>query len=315
MADNQQAISEQDAQDEKDLELEIEDDTPPEDRGKEPIPKEIVQKIDEDELDEYSENVKNKLLQMKKIYHDERREKERVYREQQEAIRLTQTLVEENKKLKSRLTEGEQSLVMTATSAAELEMKMAERAYKEAYESGDSDKLVEAQKVFNSAVNRLERLKGYKPPVQQKETEVNLQPQPAPAPRLDSKTESWRKQNTWFGSDPEMTAAALGLDQKLISQYGEKFVGSDEYWKRVDKTMRTRFPEYAWENRDEDGQTVDVDSKPAQRTEKPATVVAPASRSTAPKKVVLKQSQLDLARKLGLTPEQYAKEFAKTMGA
>ncbi len=315
MANNQQNIQEQDAQENKDFELEIEDDTPPEDRNREPLPKEIVQKIDEDELEEYSENVKTKLLQMKKIYHDERREKERVYREQQEAVSLTQRLVEENKKLKSRLTEGEQSLVLTATSAAELELKMAERTYKEAYESGDSDKLVEAQKTFSSAVNRLERLKGYKPSVQQKENEVNLPSQPAPAPRLDQKTEAWQKRNTWFGSDPEMTATALGLDQKLIAQYGQGYVGSDEYWQRVDKTMRSRFPEHSWENRDEDGQTVDVEPKPAQRTEKPATVVAPASRSTAPKKVVLKQSQIALARKLGITPEQYAKEFAKTMGA
>jgi hypothetical protein len=315
MADNQQAIQEQDTQEDKDLELEIEDDTPPEDRNREPLPKEIVKQLEDDELEEYSEKVKTKLLQMKKVWHDERREKERVYREQQETLSLAQRLVDENKKLKSKLTEGEQSLVMTATSAAELEMKMAERAYKEAYESGDSEKLVEAQKTFNTAVNRLERLKGYKPPVQEKETEVNYTPQPAPTPRLDPKTESWQKRNTWFGSDPEMTAAALGLDQKLIAQYGQGYVGSDEYWQRVDKTMRSRFPEYSWENRDEDGQTVEVDSKPAQRTEKPATVVAPASRSTAPKKVVLKQSQIALARKLGLTPEQYAKEFAKTMGA
>lgn len=309
MADNQQNLQEQETQEEKDFELEIEDDTPPEDRNKEPMPQEMVKELEEDELEEYSEKVKSRLLQMKKVWHDERREKERAYREQQEAVTLAQKLIDENKKLKSRLTEGEKSLVMTATSAAELEMEMAKRAYKEAYESGDSEQIVNAQEKLNVAGYRLQRLKGYTPPVQTQENDVDLQQTQVPVVRLDQKTEAWQKRNQWFGQDEEMTATALGLDQKLRKEFGEDYVKSDEYWEKVDKTMRRRFPEYFGD------ETIEVDSKPAQRTEKPATVVAPASRSTAPKKVVLKQSQLALAKKLGLTPEQYAREFAKTMGA
>jgi hypothetical protein len=312
MADNQQNVQETETQaEEKDYELEIEDDTPPDDRGREPMPQEMVKELEEDELEGYTEKVKARMLQMKKVWHDERREKEKAYREQQEAINLAQKLVEENKKLKSRLTEGEKSLVLTATSAAELEMEMAKRAYKEAYDSGDSERLVEAQEKLNTAGYRLQRLKGYVPPVQTPETEVNLQQTQVapPAPRLDSKTEAWRKRNQWFSQDAEMTAAALGLDQKLRQEFGDQYAGTDEYWEKVDKTMRKRFPEYFGD------ETIEVDSKPTQRTDKPATVVAPASRSTAPKKVVLKQSQLALAKKLGLTPEQYAKEFAKTIGA
>ena len=309
MADNQQDLQEQETQEEKDFELEIEDDTPPEDRNKEPMPKEMVKELEEDELEEYSEKVKSRLLQMKKVWHDERREKERAYREQQEAVTLAQKLIDENKKLKSKLTEGEKSLVMTATSAAELEMEMAKRAYKEAYDTGDSEQIVNAQEKLNAAGYRLQRLKGYNPPVQSQETEVNLQQTQVPVVRLDQKTEAWQKRNQWFGQDEEMTATALGLDQKLRKEFGEDYVKSDEYWEKVDKTMRRRFPEYFGD------ETIEVDSKPAQRTEKLATVVAPASRSTAPKKVVLKQSQLALAKKLGLTPEQYAREFAKTIGA
>ena len=312
MADNQQDqqnLQEQETQDEKDFELEIEDDTPPEDRNKEPMPKEMVKELEEDELEDYSEKVKSRLLQMKKVWHDERREKERAYREQQEAVTLAQKLIDENKKLKSKLTEGEKSLVMTATSAAELEMEMAKRAYKEAYDTGDSEQIVNAQEKLNAAGYRLQRLKGYNPPVQSQETEVNLQQTQVPVVRLDQKTEAWQKRNQWFGQDEEMTATALGLDQKLRKEFGEDYVKSDEYWEKVDKTMRRRFPEYFGD------ETIEVDSKPAQRTEKLATVVAPASRSTASKKVVLKQSQLALAKKLGLTPEQYAREFAKTIGA
>jgi hypothetical protein len=254
-------------------------------------------------LEEYSEKVKTRLKQMKKVWHDERREKESALREQQEAVNLAQNLVEENKKLKSRLTEGEKSLIMTATREAELDMQMSERAYKEAYDSGDSDKIVEAQKKLHTASNRLERLKGYRPPLQASENSVQNQPTQAAAPRLDQKTDSWRKQNTWFGQDEEMTATALGLHQKLEKQYGGQYIGTDEYWNTVNKTMQRRFPEYFGDEEPE---------KP-QRTA--ATVVASASRSTAPKKIVLKQSQLAIAKKLGLTPEQYAREYAKTMGA
>jgi hypothetical protein len=288
---------------EKDFELEIEDDTPEQDRNRQPLPKEMVQDLEEDELEEYSEKVKTRLKQMKKVWHDERREKESALREQQEAINLAQNLVEENKKLKSRLTEGEKSLISTATSAAELEMEMAKRAYKEAYDSGDSDKIVETQEKLNNAGYRLQRLKGYRPPLQASENSVQNQPTQAAAPRLDQKTDSWRKQNTWFGQDEEMTATALGLHQKLEKQYGGQYIGTDEYWNTVNKTMQRRFPEYFGDEEPE---------KP-QRTA--ATVVASASRSTAPKKIVLKQSQLALAKKLGLTPEQYAREYAKTMGA
>jgi hypothetical protein len=294
---------------EKDIELEIEDDTPEEDRGRQPLPQEMVKELEEDELEDYSEKVKTRLKQMKKVWHDERREKERVMREQQEAVTLAQKLVEENKKLKGRLTEGEKSLITTATSAAELEMEMAKRAYKEAYDSGDTDKIVDAQEKLQSASYRLNQLKGYRPPLQTENNDVQSAQVQAPSPRLDSRTADWRRQNTWFGQDEEMTATALGLHQKLEKQYGAQYIGTDEYWKSVDKTMRRRFPEYFGDDESEA-----VEAKP-QRTEKPATVVAPASRSTAPKKVVLKQSQLNLAKKLGLTPEQYAKEFAKTMGA
>jgi hypothetical protein len=288
---------------EKDFELEIEDDTPEQDRNRQPLPKEMVQDLEEDELEEYSEKVKTRLKQMKKVWHDERREKESALREQQEAINLAQNLVEENKKLKTRLTEGEKSLIMTATREAELDTQMAERAYKEAYDSGDSDQILEAQKKLNTTSNRLERLKGYRPSLQASENSVQNQPTQAAAPRLDQKTDNWRKQNTWFGQDEEMTATALGLHQKLEKQYGGQYIGTDEYWNTVNKTMQKRFPEYFGDEEPE---------KP-QRTA--ATVVASASRSTAPKKIVLKQSQLALARKLGLTPEQYAREYAKTMGA
>ena len=289
------------------FEIEIEDDTPPEDRGREPLPKELVKELEEDELEEYSEKVKTRLKQMKKVWHDERREKERALREQQTAIEMAQQLQNEIKTLRSKVTENEGHLVNTAKNAVELELRNAEKAYKEAYEAGDSDRLLEAQKQLTDASYRLERLKGYKPPVQSQETEVNLPNTQPQAPRLDPKTDSWRRQNTWFGSDDEMTAAALGLNNKLLRERGAAFEGSDEYWEIVDKTMRKRFPEYEWGDEPAEPETK---STPA-RTERPATVVAPVSRSTTSKKVKLSQSQLNVIQKMGITPEQYVKEQLK----
>jgi hypothetical protein len=289
------------------FEIEIEDDTPPEDRGREPLPKELVKELEEDELEEYSDKVKTRLKQMKKVWHDERREKERALREQQTAIEMAQQLQNEIKTLRSKVTENEGHLVNTAKNAVELELRNAEKAYKEAYEAGDSDKLLEAQKQLTDASYRLERLKGYKPPVQPQETEVNFPNTQPQAPRLDPKTDSWRRQNTWFGSDDEMTAAALGLNNKLLRERGAAFEGSDEYWEIVDKTMRKRFPEYEWGDEPAEPETK---STPA-RTERPATVVAPVSRSTTSKKVKLSQSQLNVIKKMGITPEQYVKEQMK----
>jgi hypothetical protein len=293
------------------VDIEIEDDTPEEDRGRTPLPKEIVQELEADELEEYSDKVKTRLKQMKKVWHDERRAKDEAAREREEALAFARNALEENKRLKSRLTEGEKSFLDTARGAAELEMEMAKRAYKEAYEAGDSDKVVEAQAKLSEVNFKLQRIKDYRPSLQTPEIEVNSnQQQQVQVPRPDQKTIAWQERNTWFGVDEEMTSLALGLHQKLEKQYGKGFVGTDEYWDRVDTTIRKRFPENFEE---EEIKTTNGGGKPVTRTEKPATVVAPASRSTSSKKIVLKQSQLMIAKKLGLTPEQYAREYAKTM--
>ena len=293
------------------VDIEVQDDTPEEDRGRTPLPKEIVEELEADELEEYSDKVKIRLKQMKKVWHDERRAKEAAFREQQEALTLAQQTIEENKRLKSRLSEGEKSFLDTARGAAELEMEMAKRAYKEAYEAGDSDKVVEAQAKLSEVNFKLQRIKDYRPSLQTPEIEVNSnQQQQVQVPRPDQKTLAWQERNTWFGVDEEMTSLALGLHQKLEKQYGKGFVGTDEYWDRVDTTIRKRFPEQFEE---EEVKTTNGGGKPVTRTDRPATVVAPASRSTSSKKIVLKQSQLNIAKRLGLTPEQYAREYAKTM--
>jgi hypothetical protein len=286
-----------------DISIEIEDDTPERDRGREPLPKDIVEDLEKDELEDYSEKVKVRLKQMKKVWHDERRAKEAVDRERQEAIFAAQRLLDENKKLKAKLSSGEQVLVDSFKESTSRELEMAKREYREAYDAGDVERQIEAQEKIASAKIKADRLDNFKPaPLQDENFDVQSQQELRQAPRRDPKAVTWQERNTWFGQDEEMTSLALGLHEKLVKQNGLSYATTDEYYKRIDETMRKRFPENF-----EDQEEV----KTVETRTKPSTVVAPATRSTSSKKVRLTNSQVALAKKLGLTPEQYVRELIK----
>lgn len=287
-------------------EIEVEDDTPAEDRGREPMPKPIVDELDRDELDQYDEKAKEKLKQMRKVWHDERREKESAHRERQEAINFAQKLMNENKRIKDILSTGEKEYISTVQNAANMELEMAKKAYKDAYDSGDTDALIDAQQAMQEANIKIVQAQNFKlPSLQEEDYSVQQQYQErpqAPQAQPDAKLNAWQERNSWFGQDEEMTAAALGLHEKL-KRTGVA-IGSDEYYSTLDKTMRKRFTEYFGEPEDQQQKTEPTRSKPS-------TVVAPASRSTSSNKIRLKASQVQLAKRLGLTPEQYAQAALK----
>jgi hypothetical protein len=273
------------------IEIEIEDNTPEKDRNIDPLPQEVKEDLYNDELVDYSAKVKNKLLQMKKLAHDERREKEQAVREQKEALSFAQQMIEENKRLKTHLNENEKSIIQTVTKTVELEMDQAKRDYREAHESGDTDKLLEAHEKLTEMSMKIDKVKNFKPtPLQVDEPVV----QPRQAIKPDQTAVNWQQQNTWFGEDDEMTSLALGLHERLKKE--GVAVSSQEYYRRINETMRKRFPEKF---------ETDIEEK-GERPTKLSTVVAPATRSTASKKIRLRQSQIDVAKKLGITPEQYA---------
>jgi hypothetical protein len=286
----------------EEFEIEIEDDTPPEDRDRQPLPQDIVDELEDDELEEYSEGVKTRLKQMKKVWHDERREKEQALREQQEAVSYAKQMMEENRTLKGRLSTGEQHFIDTYKSAAEMELDNAKRDYKDAYDMGDSDRLLDAQEKLNQAQFKIQKAKEFVPSRQPEESDV--QPATNTVPRPDQRAIAWQERNEWFGKDEEMTSLALGLHQKLVAQYGTSYPSTDEYWKKVDDTMRRRFPENFGEKGEE------AAPQKTQRS-KPSSVVASADRSTPSKKVKLKQSEVLIAKKLGITLEQYVREMKK----
>jgi hypothetical protein len=286
------------------FEIEIEDDTPPEDRGREPMPKSLVEELEQDELENYDENVKQKLKQMRKVWHDERREKEQASREQQEALALAQKLFEENKRFKNIIETGSKEYADTLQNAASLQLEMAKQKYKEAYDSGDSDQVMEASQGLQAANIRLMQAQQFKPPSLQEENFVVQNQQATQVSRPSNPLlNAWLQKNTWYGSDDEMTATALGIHKK-VERSGDVAVGSEKYFAILDKTMRRRYPEQF------DTEDTETKARPETRS-KPSTVVAPAVRSTASNKIKLKASQVNLARRLGLTPEQYALELRR----
>lgn len=292
-----------------DIDLEIEDDTPPQDKGREPLPKDVVDELEKDTLDDYSERVKQRMAQLKKVWHDERRAKEAADRERQEAIKFAQQIAEENKKLKTTLSSGEETYIETLKTGLENQLNLAKRDYREAYESGDTDRIIEAQSKMNEAQMKLSQAQSYEPryknTLQEPQKDVYIEQNQNQVPKPDSKALAWQDNNEWFGKDEEMTSLALGLHEKLVRSGISP--SSDEYYRRIDSTMQKRFPEYF-------GDATLDEEKPAERT-KPSTVVAPATRSTAPKKVRLTKTQVALAKKFGLTPEQYARETLKLENA
>ena len=304
-------VENQDQNPENQIEVEVIDDTPEEDKvNATPMPKEIVEQLDNDDLEQFAGEAKAKLLQMKKVYNDERRRAEAAEKEQAEAIALAKAILEENRKLKSKLTAGEQSLVSNVKQNINHELTAAKQAYKEAYDSGDSERLIEAQERLTEAKIKAQQMEMYKPEfseeaLQAQENAVQIQHQPQ---RLDSKTQAWLDKNQWYGRDDDMSYLAHGVHRRLEREGVP--IGSDYYWATIDAEVKKRFPEKFGET-EEIKPSSEAEIKPSAKSNRPATVVAPATRSTSPKRITLTTRQQALAKKLNLTNEQYAMELTK----
>jgi len=308
------------AEDDK-FEVEIEDDTPPEDRRRKPM-KEPVEDPTDDELSSYDEKVQARIKKFTRGYHDERRAKEEAFREREAAETFAKQVFEENKRLQQQLSTGSKAFIETSKGAAEIELEAAEKAYKQAYEDGNSEALVSAQKAITKASIKLDRATDMKPiEVEDREFKAPLPVEPD-KPRLTPRTQKWVDKNSdWWGVDDEMTMSAMGLDKRLQREYGPDYVGTEEYFQTIDKTMRKRFPEHFEDVQSNEDDTppprkrvsepVDEDDEPPRRAQKFTSVVAPASRSTPPNRIKLKASEAAIARRLGVPIEEYAKQVAQ----
>jgi len=282
----------------QEIEVDVVDDTPAKDRNR--TPSDPPAEVTEDELGDYSEKVKKRIQHFSKGYHDERRKAESAMREREEAVRLAQSLLEENNRLKEDTAKTRSALLEQAKLKNAQEIEKAKQDYQLAYESGDSKKLLDAQTTLNAAQIAADKLHSFRPQALQPEKNVVQTETNAPAVSVDQKAVSWQKQNPWFGTDDEMTSLALGLHQKLVREGIDP--RSDDYYDRINGRMRQLFPD----------KFESEEAPPADRPRR-SNVVAPASRSVAPRKITLTSSAVALAKRLGLTPEQYARQVAEDM--
>ena len=284
--------------DDDEYEVEVVDDTPKADRNRKAS--DPPEDVTDDELEDYSEKVRKRIQHFSKGYHDERRAKEVAFREREELERLSQQLVEENKKLKSNVNKNQTALLEQAKRSAVTDLESAKKQYKEAYEAGDSDGVLNAQESLTNAKIKADRLNNFKlPALQEDETNVKMVPETTPPPvEVDKRAQAWQDANDWFNQDVEMTSYALGLHNKLVNEGINP--QSDNYYERIDSRMRQLFPE-------------NFEGEEVEKPKKQSNVVAPATRSTSPKKIRLTQTQYQLSKRLGLTPEQYAKQVALDM--
>ena len=290
-------------EDDGDVEVEVIDDTPVQDRGRKPLDREVEDPTD-DEIETYSDKVKGRIKELTHARHDERRAKESTMREKQELERLTQQLIDENKKLKQYVSTGSEQYGTMAKTAAEAELEKARRQYKDAQEAFDTDAIIAAQEALTDAKWKLEQAKSFRPPpLQTEEYEVQTRQSAPEQAQPDEKTLRWQAKNQWFGANgfEEVTSYALGLHQKLVNNGVDP--RTDEYFDQINDRVKSKFPEVF-------GGTEDK-PRSGDSPRRPAAVAAPATRSSGAKKVQLTQTQVALAKKFGLTPQQYAAQVAK----
>ena len=289
-------------QDDGDIEIEVVDDTPERDKGRKPLDREVADPTDA-EIETYTRGAQDRIKELTHARHDERRAKEALQREKQELERLAQHMQAENQKLKQYVDSGTQQFNKMAESAAEAELDKARRDYKIAQEAFDTDGIIAAQEALTDAKMKMSAAKNFRPAPLQREEDAVQTRQPAPQQvQPDEKTLRWQAKNQWFGANgfEEVTSFALGLHQNLVNNGLDP--RSDEYFERIDARVKSKFPEVF-------GGTEERKSSDSQK--RPTSVVAPAARSSGAKKIQLTHTQVALAKKYGLTPQQYAAEVAK----
>ena len=287
---------------EDDIEITVVDDTPAQDRAARPL-KENVEEPTAEELASYSDKVQARIKNLTHARHDERRKREAIEREQQELIGTAQRLLDENKRLRTFAVEGTAEYSKVAVAAAEAKVVEARRKVKEAKEAYDTDAEIAALEEFSDAKAEVLVAKNVRPPALQDPVDDVKIKAPADSPALEPETKAWMARNPWFNAPgkEDVTSFALGLHKQLVDS-GVK-PATDVYFERIDARMKAKFPELypSPTERDDPGR----DDPPSRTT----SVVAPAARSAAKRRITLTASQVALCKKLNLSPQQYAAQL------
>jgi hypothetical protein len=303
-----------------DLEITIIDDTPKADQGRNPRAGDTSVEVDDDivdkEIADYSKRAADRIAKIKYEYHEERRAKESLARESKEAITRLQTLMSENQRLQAMVEQGGQVLNKQAHNNALWAKQNAQAEFKKAYEEGDADAMTKAQEMIARATLAEQQSSNMAQNVQAQV--IKNMPVQAPVQKtqeLDPEMKAWSSKNPWFMSTvpehQEMSSYALTIDQRLRNQGILPEKDASKYYAEVDKNMRKEYPNFFGVQVE---QTEDVVYETRTPKRQPSTVVASATRDSGNKKpsqIRLTQTQVKLARQLGITPEQYANQLLK----
>ena len=260
-----------------------------------PEEQEQPQAANEDELQEYSKNVQQRISKLTKKYRDE--EAQRVA-----AVEFAEAVKKQNEELKQRLNALDQSYTSEFGTRVDSQIESAKQAYQKAYDDGDAEAMFEAQKNLSRLALDQAQLEQAKQRQERKAEEPAQQPQqpaapPPQPPQPDPKAEAWAEKNEWFGSDQTMTYAAFGLHRQLIEDEGFD-PQSDEYYNELDNRIKKEFPhKFAAPTKSDTGPRV-------------ASAESTASRSKSTKgrrTVKLTPSQIAIAKRLNVPLEEYAK--------
>lgn len=256
------------------------------------------------EIDKYSAGVQKRIDQLTKQYRDEERARQEAQSIQEEAVKYAEKVKEENEKLRKSLEDNEGVLLTQAKTRIEAQLEQAKAQYKTAYEAGDPDELLKAQSELTRLQNEEYRVSNFKPakreepePVPTEAPKQEAQPEPAKPPQ---RALDWADKNPWFMQDKRMTGFAYGVHEELLTKGVEP--NSEEYYNEIDAAMKEAFPSKF--------EVAAEESAPPQS--QAGNVVAPPSRtSKKPRKVKLTPTAAALAKRLGLTAEQYAAQLMK----
>ena len=298
---------------ENEIDIEIIDDSEEKPEKKEKVFAEDVKNDSEKPVDEeilnVDKGVQKRIDQLTAKHHEERRQKEQAAKLRDEAIKYAQQIKSENDRLNQLVNDGQQYLGKQAEERAEFAKQAAQQRYKEAYEQGNTEEMVAAQEALTRATMDAASAEQFNARIQEEEFVSQQQeqfvPQQQMPPRPDDKAISWQAKNQWFGSDPEMTSFAYGVHEKLVREENID-PASDEYYERIDSRMKSVFPDF-----------FGSEEKEAVSSNSQSSVIAPATRNNGakPRKVQLTATQVALAKRLGVTPEQYANQLVKDMSA
>ena len=298
---------------ENEIDIEIIDDSEEKPEKKEKVFAEDVKNDSEKPVDEeilnVDKGVQKRIDQLTAKHHEERRQKEQAAKLRDEAIKYAQQIKSENDRLNQLVNDGQQYLGKQAEERAEFAKQAAQQRYKEAYEQGNTEEMVAAQEALTRATMDAASAEQFNARIPEEEFVSQQQeqfvPQQQMPPRPDDKAISWQAKNQWFGSDPEMTSFAYGVHEKLVREENID-PASDEYYERIDSRMKSVFPDF-----------FGSEEKEAVSSNSQSSVIAPATRNNGakPRKVQLTATQVALAKRLRVTPEQYANQLVKDMSA